>query len=233
MKNNKGVTPILIVLIIVGVLALGGGTYYFLVNKAPKSVGCTQEAKICPDGSTVGRTGSNCEFAECPAAKADETASWKVYNSEQEIMGFSLDVPPEWKVNYKEEVTSWGALVRVWFDFAPLNWDTSYGIGWMGWGAFSFDVYEPQDDISQWIEKYLPDLKDSLTITVEDPIGGKPVFGLNKGEGWNEEELGMVWVPRYVIFGIEYSYDYGFSQDGANNFVQIIKEKIFPNVSIK
>jgi len=28
------------------------------------------EAKICPDGSAVGRTGPNCEFAACPAAQA-------------------------------------------------------------------------------------------------------------------------------------------------------------------
>lgn len=27
---------------------------------------CTQEAKQCPDGSYVGRGGSNCEFAQCP-----------------------------------------------------------------------------------------------------------------------------------------------------------------------
>jgi hypothetical protein len=27
---------------------------------------CTKEAKICPDGSAVGRTGSDCEFAPCP-----------------------------------------------------------------------------------------------------------------------------------------------------------------------
>jgi putative hemolysin len=27
---------------------------------------CTMEAKICPDGSAVGRTGPNCEFAPCP-----------------------------------------------------------------------------------------------------------------------------------------------------------------------
>lgn len=27
---------------------------------------CTAEAKICPDGTAVGRTGPNCEFAECP-----------------------------------------------------------------------------------------------------------------------------------------------------------------------
>ena len=29
---------------------------------------CTAEAKQCPDGSYVGRTGPNCEFTECPAA---------------------------------------------------------------------------------------------------------------------------------------------------------------------
>lgn len=27
---------------------------------------CTMDAKVCPDGSTVGRTGPNCEFATCP-----------------------------------------------------------------------------------------------------------------------------------------------------------------------
>jgi putative hemolysin len=27
---------------------------------------CTEEAKLCPDGSAVGRTGPNCEFAPCP-----------------------------------------------------------------------------------------------------------------------------------------------------------------------
>ncbi|OGK24107.1 hypothetical protein A3F58_04015 [Candidatus Roizmanbacteria bacterium RIFCSPHIGHO2_12_FULL_37_9b] len=27
---------------------------------------CSLEAKICPDGSTVGRVGPNCEFAPCP-----------------------------------------------------------------------------------------------------------------------------------------------------------------------
>ena len=31
-------------------------------------VACTMEAKLCPDGSYVSRTGPNCEFATCPAA---------------------------------------------------------------------------------------------------------------------------------------------------------------------
>ncbi len=33
---------------------------------APKQVACTQEAKLCPDGSYVGRQPPSCEFASCP-----------------------------------------------------------------------------------------------------------------------------------------------------------------------
>jgi len=36
---------------------------------------CTMDAKVCPDGSTVGRTGPNCEFAPCdggPVACTEE-----------------------------------------------------------------------------------------------------------------------------------------------------------------
>jgi hypothetical protein len=29
-------------------------------------VSCTEEAKICPDGTSVGRTGPKCEFEPCP-----------------------------------------------------------------------------------------------------------------------------------------------------------------------
>ncbi|MCX6708748.1 MAG: hypothetical protein NTW67_03850 [Candidatus Woesearchaeota archaeon] len=51
-----------------------------------KPVACTEEAKLCPDGSAVGRTGPNCEFAPCPVPKlgsADlhwqcEDGSWSV-----------------------------------------------------------------------------------------------------------------------------------------------------------
>lgn len=31
-----------------------------------QTVVCTMEAKLCPDGSSVGRTGPKCEFAACP-----------------------------------------------------------------------------------------------------------------------------------------------------------------------
>ena len=37
---------------------------------APGPVACTQEAKLCPNGSYVGRTGPACEFAPCPGEEA-------------------------------------------------------------------------------------------------------------------------------------------------------------------
>ncbi|MBI3366385.1 hypothetical protein HY041_02025 [Candidatus Roizmanbacteria bacterium] len=36
--------------------------------------GCTLEAKICPDGSSVSRVGSNCEFPECQTRSATESS---------------------------------------------------------------------------------------------------------------------------------------------------------------
>lgn len=35
---------------------------------------CTMEAKLCPDGSAVGRTGPNCEFAACPDVAGTDTS---------------------------------------------------------------------------------------------------------------------------------------------------------------
>jgi len=34
-----------------------------------EGVACTMDAMICPDGSTVGRTGPNCEFEACPTVE--------------------------------------------------------------------------------------------------------------------------------------------------------------------
>lgn len=44
-----------------------GKTFFEKVDSGEKA--CTQEAKLCPDGSAVGRTGPNCEFAPCPGEK--------------------------------------------------------------------------------------------------------------------------------------------------------------------
>lgn len=64
--KRRGFAPILIVIIIAAAIVLGGGAlYYGKKSSVPKPVACTLEAKQCPDGSYVSRTGPNCEFAAC------------------------------------------------------------------------------------------------------------------------------------------------------------------------
>ncbi len=47
---------------------------------------CTMEAKLCPDGSFVGRTGPNCEFAACPVPTIDP--SWKTFTDDKKKISF-------------------------------------------------------------------------------------------------------------------------------------------------
>ncbi len=65
--NQKGSANIAILGIAI-VALVGVGTYFALNRQAapPSPIACTQEARQCPDGSYVGRTGANCEFAKCP-----------------------------------------------------------------------------------------------------------------------------------------------------------------------
>lgn len=60
---NKKIFIFLIIVLVVLIISVR--VYYFFAGKTPNSVVCTQEAKICPDGSIVSRTGPNCEFAPC------------------------------------------------------------------------------------------------------------------------------------------------------------------------
>lgn len=51
------------------------GIFLFNYFNIDKSVACTAEAKLCPDGSAVGRTGPDCEFEACPVSKKCEENS--------------------------------------------------------------------------------------------------------------------------------------------------------------
>lgn len=57
-------------------------------------VACTAEAKLCPDGSAVGRSGPNCEFSPCPGATGanlsascqDQKGTWLAQYNECEYI---------------------------------------------------------------------------------------------------------------------------------------------------
>lgn len=61
--------------IIAGLVVAAAVVYAVMMNapaepventQDPEQVFCTMEAKLCPDGSYVGRSGPNCEFDPCP-----------------------------------------------------------------------------------------------------------------------------------------------------------------------
>ncbi len=53
-----------IIIVIVLILIIISALIYF--NK-PQAVACTEDARICPDGTAVVRIPPDCEFEECPA----------------------------------------------------------------------------------------------------------------------------------------------------------------------
>ncbi|HTE48625.1 MAG TPA: plastocyanin/azurin family copper-binding protein [Candidatus Paceibacterota bacterium] len=81
-----------IIIIIIVLIVLVGGAVFFMGtgkkaeapientppistdnNQNNSQVACTMEAKLCPDGSYVGRTGPKCEFSACPTVKNTNT----------------------------------------------------------------------------------------------------------------------------------------------------------------
>jgi len=64
----------LIVFAVLLVVAVGASAFVAskkdLDEQTP--LACSLEAKVCPDGSAVSRTGPSCEFAKCPQVKEQE-----------------------------------------------------------------------------------------------------------------------------------------------------------------
>lgn len=105
LSKNRGV------LISVAAVVLLLGIAYLLMPKPvgqPGPVFCTQEAKLCPDGSYVGRTGPKCEFAACPATGIDD--SWKTYTDT--ASGVSFRYPENLTTRYIS-IVDWPPKVAV------------------------------------------------------------------------------------------------------------------------
>lgn len=75
MQKGFAFIPVLVGVVIIAVVS---GAFYYQSKKdslapIPSPKACTMEAKLCPDGLSVGRVGPNCEFALCPKISPNPT----------------------------------------------------------------------------------------------------------------------------------------------------------------
>ena len=87
MNKYVGIIVIMLVLLL-GWWALK--TPATTLGTGPKA--CTAEAKICPDGTAVGRGGPNCEFAECPIPATTEATTTLAIGESATVNGIRLTV---------------------------------------------------------------------------------------------------------------------------------------------
>ena len=116
MKKEQGF--ILPIIIVVAVVALLGTAGYFAYKQysAPKEqleqIACTMDAKVCPDGSSVSRTGPNCEFAECPGG-----TSSIVYSDDKKYSAFMETIEEPnliiSKIHVKNQQTSEDKIIKT------------------------------------------------------------------------------------------------------------------------
>jgi len=117
--NKKIPTPLAILIIFLAMAVIIGISLWLCPKEETENVACTMEVKLCPDGSYVSRTGPNCESAECSAINteasttattldfssttADETASWKTYESKDLGLTFKFpNISGETQYSYNE-----------------------------------------------------------------------------------------------------------------------------------
>ncbi len=71
-------------------------------------IACTLEAKICPDGSAVGRVGPNCEFSACPMVDDSDVDVWILSTDVGQGVSFeypkTIELPFLGVVNWPPEV---------------------------------------------------------------------------------------------------------------------------------
>lgn len=180
----KSKWPFLVIALLLVLLGVFGG--YFVLNQTNKSAvaptptpqdngkACTQEAKICPDGSSVGRTGPNCEFEACPAtspasAKLESFTSAKF--PDLSFKEYTLMYPSDWTLSEKrDESTSISTVTLTKDGYSLKIFQAATG----GAGCI-YEGQMPEGPASDYRNNEYKDLETSFATLrqTESPSGGK------------------------------------------------------------
>jgi len=206
-QKNPYTNPFVIipVVILATAIIVGGGTYWWLTRSDDGPVACTQEAKQCSDGSYVGRTGPNCEFAPCPVVdEVDETAEpvpsevegWQTYRNEE--FGFEVKYPPLWKPG---EAQIFGSpeveQIAIFWENTKIESTEELGPFEVRHGGFPLvirriELLSPNQNLEAWIEKEYEDLyvKGKLKTSVR----GRDAITLQR-----QGEMGSEYHEAYIL----------------------------------
>jgi hypothetical protein len=121
MASNKfNYKIIILILLVITSIAI---TIVSVTSSKHRLVACTQEAKLCPDGSMVGRSGPNCEFTICPTP-ITVPDGWKTRTGDD---GVTYQYPENFGTTYITIQGDWPPLAAV-VD-GPLDCDNTGVIG--------------------------------------------------------------------------------------------------------
>jgi len=121
----KCIPPTTLFLVMV-IILIGGGVLFFQ-KKQQSNISCTLEAKLCPDGSRVGRIGPACEFAPCPApADQSDTSSDQactIYVIRQTVLYQrpQKDADMFGQADAGESIQAGGKTEQGWIGFDPAS----------------------------------------------------------------------------------------------------------------
>lgn len=98
-----------LIYIVVILAILGIGFWFMTLNKKVEEEGsfkigdehCPQDAKLCSNGSSVGRHGENCEFSVC---EGEENELSQFFESRS--LGVRIKHPSNWKVSGQTDTTT-------------------------------------------------------------------------------------------------------------------------------
>lgn len=110
------------------------GYFLYPQNKNSGGIACTMEAKLCPDGSYVGRTGPKCEFAACPVPKGPLILNAGIG---KEVSGLDVAITP---IAVTEDSRCPSDVQCIWAGTVKVRVNVRSGLGA---SAMTFELNKP------------------------------------------------------------------------------------------